>query len=214
MKNQKSIAPPLAVAAVAATLLVSTGFSTYAALTTKVSNPAPQSVSAGTLVIDLTDSGDGFSENVSGLAPGDSVKRYVTLSNIGTIEGSTISLEVTSSGDESLITDGSSLVTTKALTLEISSCTVAWVPATGVCSGTTTLLRSSVPLSDFSSAISISADAFAASATRNLQFALSLPDQDEITLNGVPPTNTVQGKSVAITYTFIVLQRTATAVSQ
>jgi hypothetical protein len=39
---------------------------------------------------------------------------------------------------------------------------------------------------------------------------MELPDQNETTINGVYPTNTVQGGSVNITYTFDLAQRVAT----
>jgi hypothetical protein len=171
-------------------------------------------VTAGSLIIVLEDDGDGFTQGVTGLAPGDVVNRYVVLTNTGTIEGSTVSLEVSVSGAASLIDDGLKSVTTKAITLEINSCSVAWVPATGLCSGTTTLLSSALALGSFSSPVMISSDAFDPAEVRNLQFSLSLPDQDETTVNGVLPTDTVQGKTVTITYTFSGLQRTATTVSQ
>lgn len=214
MNIQKSIAPPLTVAALALALLVTTGFSTYAALIAEVSNPSAQAVSAGTLNVDLSDNGNGFGVSVSNLVPGDVVNRHVTLTNDGTVEGATISLEVTASGEASLITNGVMAVTTRAITLEINACSVAWTPATGVCSGDTTLLQAATPLGSFSTAIALSADSFAPAATRNLQFSISLPDQSETSINGVLPANTVQGKSVSITYTFVVLQRTATSVSQ
>jgi hypothetical protein len=40
--------------------------------------------------------------------------------------------------------------------------------------------------------------------------SLQLPDQNETTVNGALPANSVQGGSVAITYTFNLGQRTAT----
>jgi hypothetical protein len=40
---------------------------------------------------------------------------------------------------------------------------------------------------------------------------VELPDQNETTVNGVLPANTVQGGSVNVTYTFDLAQRLATS---
>jgi hypothetical protein len=47
-------------------------------------------------------------------------------------------------------------------------------------------------------------------AIKYLQMSISLPDQNETTVNGALPANTVQGGSVNVTYTFDLAQRTAT----
>ena len=39
---------------------------------------------------------------------------------------------------------------------------------------------------------------------------ITLPDQNETTVNGAVPSNTVQGGAVAVTYTFDLAQRLAT----
>jgi hypothetical protein len=214
MKHKKSVAPPIALATVASALLVVTGFGTYAALTAEVGNSAPQDVSSGTLILDLTDNGQGFGQNVTDLAPGDIVNRYVALTNTGTLDGDTLTLEINPTGAASLIDDGLLSVTTKAITVAISSCSVAWEPATGVCGGTTEVVQSATTLGDFDSAITLGSGTFAPLATKNLQIALSLPDQDETTVNGNLPADTVQGQSVSLAYTFSVLQRTATTTNQ
>ncbi len=214
MKHRKSVAPPLAAATLASAMLIVTGFGTFAALTAEVANPDPQEVYSGTLILGLTDNGQGFTQNVTALAPGDVVNRYVVLTNTGTLDGDTLTLKVTPTGASSLIDDGLLTVTTKALTLAISSCSVAWIPATGVCGGTTQVLLSPLTLGDFDSTISLGSGTFAALASKNLQISISLPDQDETTLNGNLPADTVQGKTVDVTYTFDVLQRTATTTNQ
>lgn len=214
MNRRKSVAPPLAVAISASSVLVLTGFGALGALNAEVSSPTAQAVSAGTLVLALADNGQGFTDNVSDLAPGDIVNRYVALTNSGTLAGDTLTLEVSTTGDASLIDDGTLGVTTEAITLVISSCSEAWDPTAGTCGGTTDVLNTATTLGGFTSAISLGAGTFAPSATKNLQISLTLPDQDETTVNGVFPTNTVQGKSVAVTYTFAVLQRAATTTNQ
>jgi hypothetical protein len=215
MKLGISIAPAIAVATAASALLVITGFGIYGALTATVSNSDdPLEVSAGTLILELENNGKGFTEDVTNLAPGDTVNRYVVLTNSGSLDGDTLTVKVTPTGDASLIDDGTGSAATKAVTLAISSCSVAWVPGTGACGGTTTVLRSAIPLGDFEADISLGSGTFEPTATKNLQISLSLPDQDETTVNGVLPTDTVQGKSVSVTYTFGIVQRTATTTNQ
>jgi hypothetical protein len=46
-------------------------------------------------------------------------------------------------------------------------------------------------------------------AVKYLQISMQLPDQSETTVNGVPPTPTIQGGAVYITYTFNYAQRIA-----
>lgn len=212
--RRKSVAPPFAVAVAASSVLVLTGFGAFGAVNAEVSSPNAQAVSAGTLVLALADNGQGFSQGVSDLAPGDTVNRYVALTNSGTLAGDTLTLEVSATGDGSLINNGGAGVTTEAITLLISSCSVAWDPTDGSCAGTTDVLNTAATLGDFTSTLSLGAGTFAPSATKNLQISLTLPDQDETTLNGVFPTNTVQGKSVEVDYTFGVGQRTATTTNE
>jgi hypothetical protein len=50
----------------------------------------------------------------------------------------------------------------------------------------------------------------AAGDIKYLQLKLELPNQDETTVNGIPNvTNTIQGGTVNLTYTFDLAQRTA-----
>jgi hypothetical protein len=213
MKHRKSVAPPLAIATFASAVLIVTSFGTYAALTAEVSNEPAQSVATGTLSLKLTNEGLGFTQNVAGLAPGDTVNRYVTLENDGTLEGNTLTLAlavVAPSGSESLVTNAQAPATSQAITLAISSCPGAWDTATGDCDGTPVVLRSASPLSDFSNPIDLGSGSFAPEAVKNLQVSLTLPDQSETTVNGIPPAAGIQGKTVNITYTFRVLQRDLT----
>lgn len=214
MNTTKSAGFPMAVATGAASILLLTGFGSYGALEAEVNNPTAQEVSAGTLVLELTDNGEGFTNNLSELAPGDVVNRYVVLTNSGTLDGNTLTLEVSPTGDASLIDDGTAGVTTKAVTLAVTSCTGAWDADNGTCTGTTAVLRSAITLGEFNTPISLGAGTFAAAATKNLQISLTLPDQDETTVNGVFPDDTVQGKSVDVTYTFAVAQRDATTTNE
>lgn len=207
MNQKKSAGLPMVVATGAASILLLTGFGSYGALETEVNNPTAQEVSAGTLILELTDNGEGFTDNLSELAPGDTVNRFVNITNSGTLDGDTLELEVTSSGDSNLIDDGTD---TEAVTLAVTSCTVAFDPNDGNCTGDDETLQSAITLGEFDTGITLGSGNFTVSDTKFLKMSLSLPDQNETTTNGNFPTETVQGKSVDVTYTFAVAQRTAT----
>lgn len=49
-----------------------------------------------------------------------------------------------------------------------------------------------------------------AGAVQHLQFSLTLPNQNETTINGTLPTGTIQGLVANLTWTFTQAQRTAT----
>jgi hypothetical protein len=186
MKHRKSAAPPLAVGTVAAAVLTITSFGTYAALTSQVDNPTPQEVSAGTLILTLADTGAGFGQTISNLAPGDTVNRYVELKNTGSLAGQALTLEIAPTGDSVLISDGPG-DTTKALTLTVSSCPVAWDSGDFSCGGTVTVLQAASTLGQLTSPITLGSAGLGPDASQYLQIALSLPDQDEVTVNGVLP---------------------------
>jgi hypothetical protein len=120
-------------------------------------------------------------------------------------------LAVTATGTSSLITDGVAPATNKALTLAVISCTGGtWNTSTGVCSGTTNTEIAATTLSSFVSKKNFTVSpVLAAAGNLNLQLQLTLPDQNETTVNGQAPTNTVQGGSVSLSYLFSEAQRTA-----
>jgi hypothetical protein len=188
----------------------------FAGLNATATNTTAQTVSDGTLSLTLADSGVGFSANITNLAPGDVVNRYVTLSNGGTLaaQGLTLGIAATPANPASaaLITDGVAPVTTKALRVTVTSCSGSWAPLTGVCTGTASTEIAAAPLSTFTAAAQAftRTSALEAKAAQSLQVSVCLPEQSETTTNGVLPTNTVQGGSVNLTYTFNELQRTAT----
>lgn len=167
---------------------------------------------SGTLVLSSSNNGVGFSQSISNLAPGDVVNRYVTLTNGGTLDAQSLGLAVTATGTQSLIADGVAPATNKALTLAVYSCSSGtWNTTTGVCSGTTNTEVSATTLSAFAAKKTFAVSpSLLASATANLQLQLTLPDQNETTVNGVAPTNSVQGGSVSLAYLFSEAQRTAT----
>lgn len=200
---------PLAAATVGAGILVGTGFGVWATLNATASGTA-ESISSGTLKLTMAANGTGFSSAISNLAPGDVVNRYVDLTNSGTLDAQALTVQVAATGSQALITDGVSPATTKALRVSITSCSVAWAPATGTCSGTTSQVLAATAVSGLSAATSIIPGSIPAGTLAHLQISTQLPDQTETTVNGTVPATTVQGQSATLTYTFGESQRTAT----
>lgn len=186
------------------------GNSVFAALNATASNPSAHTITSGTLKLALTNNGVGFGTTISDMAPGDQVRRFVTLQNNGTLEGKDLALAASVGAGSKLTTDG-----TYGLKLTIDSCSVAWDASTNTCGGTTTsrlastsfltLIGATAPgttLSGFSS--------ITAGQSIYLRFTFLLPDQAETTVNGVLPSGTIQGLTAAMTWTFNEVQRTAT----
>lgn len=196
---------PLAGATIGLAVLVASGPAVWAALSATAS-AAPQSAEAGTLRLTLAANGAGFAQPVSGLAPGDVVQRYVDLTNGGTLAGQALSLAVTATGSSALVTDGA---TTRALRLSVNGCTGTWTPTTGACSGTVVPYLAATPVGSLSTPATLVAGAVPAGAVLRLQVLLQLPNQDETTTNGAPPTATVQGQTASLSYVFSETQRTA-----
>ncbi len=174
-----------------------------AGLTATTTSPVPQPVDGGELVLTLDDVGTGFSTAVTDLAPGDVVLRHVRLDSTGSLDGADLTLTVTSSGDAALVTDGAS---TRALTLAVNGCDVAWDAGTGTCAGTASTLLAATTVGLLTTPVAL-VDELLAGASLHLQLVLALPDQDETTVDGAPPAETVQGATVALTYGFTMVQR-------
>lgn len=198
-----------AVSIIAGATLVIAGTNVLAGLNATVS--ASETGSSGTLILTSANNGVGFSQSVANLAPGDIVNRYVNVTNSGTLDAQALGLAISATGTSSLITDGVSPATTKALTVAIYSCTGGtWNTSTGVCSGTKNTEVAATSLSAFASKKTFSVtNTLAASGSTSLQIQVVLPDQDETTVNGVLPTSTVQNGAVTLSYLFSEAQRTA-----
>ncbi|MEY3076000.1 MAG: hypothetical protein RLZZ131_126, partial [Actinomycetota bacterium] len=69
------------------------GQGVLASLNATVFNTSAQSLTAGTLKLDLANNGNGFNSSISNLVPGDVVNRYVTLTNTGTLDGIGLTLK-------------------------------------------------------------------------------------------------------------------------
>lgn len=107
---------------------------------------------------------------------------------------------------------------TRGLSITVSQCSVAWVPATGACSGTTTLLGNSTAVALKTTPLALpvvpttpAGANILAGQEIHLRFAITLPDTNETTVNGVPPANTVQGKTAALTWTLTETMRNTTS---
>jgi len=64
--------------------LILTAGGVYAGLNAVATNTTPQTVTSGTLKLTMANDGVGFSQNISDVAPGDVVNRFVDLTNGGT----------------------------------------------------------------------------------------------------------------------------------
>jgi hypothetical protein len=196
---------PLAAAAAAGSVLVITGFGVWASLNATATGV--QSIDSGTLKLALADKGVGFSQNLANLAPGDSVARFVTLTNTGTLEGRSLTLKVAATGSDALVTDAGAR---KAARMTVENCTSAWVG--GNCAPGASTLVGPVALSTLATANALSnVSSVASLGALNLKITVALPDQTETSVNGVLPTTTIQGATAQLNYTFAETQRDATA---
>ena len=187
------------------------GFGVWASLNAQATGS--QAVESGTLSLTLGANGAGFSSAVTGLAPGDTVSRFVALTAGGTLTGKNLTMAVAGAGDAALLADGVGSVTTKALTIKVDSCSAAWTVTgtAGTCSGTTTPLLGVTPVSGLSGATSLVPGAVAPGSVQHLRVTVQLPDQTETVVNGVLPATTVQGKTANLGFTFGLTQRDATS---
>lgn len=211
-------APALfAACAVAAAGLAITGGGVFAALNATAQNATAQSATSGILSLTMANNVTGFGQSVANLAPGDVVNRYVNLTQGATMDGSALTLAVTDGTPSKLTTDA-----TNGLHVTVSQCSAGTWAITGAnagtCTGTgatTVPLVTNVALSSLVAApSSLGLSTVAAGTTLNLKVSLTLPDQNESTINGTPaptaPATTIQGLSSALTWKFGETQRTAT----
>ena len=202
-------------ATVGGTALV--GSSVFASLTATANNiSAPQSISSGTLKLTQAASGvggltAGFSTVLAPLAQGDSISRFVDLSNTGSLAGASITLGVVDALVSKLTTDAAN-----GLQISVKECTVAYATVTGLCSSgteTTMLAQTSVNSVLLSTpALTVAAADFTpVTGVAHIKFVISLPSTlNETTINGALPTGTIQGLSSTLTWTFTETQRALT----
>jgi hypothetical protein len=180
-----------------------TATSAVALLNAVAYNGTGQPVTSAKLSLSLTDNGAGFTQAVSALVPTDTVNRFVDVTNNGTADGTNLVLGIAAGTTNKLVTDA-----VNGLQISIASCSGGWTASTGACSGSTTSLVTSTPLSGLTGTTqTVVNGAFAQGAVQHLRVTLALPAQSETTVNGTPPANTIQGLSTTITYTFAIGQR-------
>jgi hypothetical protein len=183
--------------------------SVFAALTASATNTTGGSVTSGTLKLTQAASGvsgitGGFETAIAGLAPTDTVNRYVILSNPGTLNSSAMTLGASGSG--LLVTDA-----TNGLQVLVKQCSTPY-PNTGTCGGTETTILASSSVASLSTpaTLTLQSGALNSGATTYLKIAISLPASSEVTTNGVLPGGTIQGLTSTITWTFTQTQRAGT----
>jgi len=91
--KKKSPWRALAGAAIVVSVATIAGQSVVASLNATAFNTVAQQISAGTMKLDLANSGNGFGQNITNAVPGDVINRYVTLTNSGSINGIGLSLK-------------------------------------------------------------------------------------------------------------------------
>lgn len=190
-------------AALLGTAAAAAGLGTFGSFTSATS--ASASISSGTVSIALGAAGTAanrFSVAASGLVPGDTVQRAVTLTNAaGNQALSSIVLSTTASTSSKLDTDP-----TLGLQLKIDSCSTPWTETGAApayvysCSGTTKSVLASRAVIGANVALSNLA-ALAANNVDNLVVTMSFPAAAD---------NSFQNQSSVVSFTFTGTQRAAT----
>lgn len=192
----------------------------WAALSATADNSGnPLATSTGTLSLTLTANGAGIGTTttttpavtgaaaaaISAMAPGDTVYRFINLTNGGTLPALGMSMTVTGTGANALTN------TANGLAVAVDLCSVAWTGVTsqpGTCSGTTTNPVASTPINTFSSQAVIGpAVAIAPAEVTYARIKISLPAGTEVTSNGQLPGGSIQGLSTNLTFIFTEQQR-------
>lgn len=177
------------------------GLGTYGSFTSTTS--ASASVASGTVKVDLGAAGaaNRLSVPATGLVPGDSVQRAVTLSNSGTQDLSGVALTTVASTTSKLDTD-----TTNGLQVAIDSCSVPWTEAgtapayTYTCSGATKSVLAARPIIGANLPL-INLGSTGAGKADNLRVSVTFPTAAD---------NSFQGISSVVGFTFTGTQRVAT----
>ncbi|WP_166509590.1 TasA family protein [Blastococcus sp. TF02-8] len=163
-------------------------FGTFSDSATPVDNAT---VSTGTLGIDAVQQGS-LGLNVTGLVPGDSITRAITLKNDGQLPLGKVSVSVTGTG---------SAVLTNGLTLALKSCPVAWTQSgnTFSCASGEKVLGSGALTANYDLA---GAASLIPNGTDYIAYTVTLPTTAD---------NSFQGQSAALKMTFTGTQLTGSA---
>jgi hypothetical protein len=193
----------------------------WAALQATADNSGnPLATSTGTLSLTLTKNGDGIGTTttttpavtgaaaaaISAMAPGDTVYRFIALTNGGTLPALGMTLGITGSGSNALTTDAAN-----GLAVAVDTCATAWTAVTtgsGTCASSITNAVASSAISGFGTKSVIGAAVpIAPAAVTYARIKISLPSGTETTSNGQLPVGTIQGLSTNLTFTFTEAQR-------
>lgn len=191
--NARKVIGSLAVLGAAAAVA---GMGTFGSFTDSTA-PVNTTISSGTIEIDLTQAA-AIPFTTAGLVPGDSVTRTFTLTNSGTTNFGSVSLDsaATNVPQNVLTTD-----VANGLQLSVRSCPVAWTQtgnAFTCASGERTLLSSGPAVT---------------TQTLNAPASLAAGQSDNIAITYSLPTgadNAFQGKSADLKLVFTATQRAAT----
>jgi hypothetical protein len=197
----------VAAAALGGTALVSSAV--FASLTATASNTSGGSVNSGTLKLTQAASGvagitGGFVTDITNVATGDTINRYIDVTNGGTLDGNVLTLATAATPSNTLTTDG-----TNGLQVTIKECSTAWTSA-GACTPTATTVLASTSLLNMGVAKTLNVGSLLSASVHHLQFSITLPAGSEVTNNGALPVGTVQGLTTAITWNFLETLRTNT----
>ena len=177
------------------------GLGTYGSFTSTTS--ASATTTAGTVKVELGAAGatNRLSVAATGLVPGDTIQRAVTVSNTGNQDLGSLTLTTSASPSSKLDTD-----TTNGLQLVVESCSKAWTEAgtspafTYTCGGTTKTVLATRPVIGANLALANLASTTAGQSD-NLRVKLTFPDAAD---------NSFQGQSSVIGLDFTGTQRAAT----
>lgn len=199
----------VATATVGGTALV--GSSVFASLTATASNTSAHSVNSGTLKLTQAASGiggltAGFTTAVTAMAPGDTINRFIDVTNGGTLAGASWTLGLADSATTKLTTDA-----VAGLAVVVKECTAVYVTVTGACSGTETTMATTTANALLSPlALTVAAADLLPAAVTHMKFIISLPASSEVTTNGTLPGSTIQGLTSLLTWTVTETQRAGT----
>ena len=183
--------------AVIGTAAAVAGLGTFGTFTDSTT-PVSAELTSGKVSIDLTQPAAPIPAVTTGLLPGDSIARTVTLRNDGDSPLSSVALGVTTSNPSVLTTDP-----VNGLQLTLKSCTVAWTqasPTTYSCGGTERAIAT--PGAAVGDRTLDTPTSLTPGGTDHLLLAVSLPASAD---------NTFQGKTSTLSLTFSGVQRAATS---
>ena len=191
----------------------------WAALQATADNSGnPLATSTGTLSLTLTANGAGIGTTttttpavtgaaaapISAMAPGDTVSRFINLTNGGSLPALGLTLAIIGTGSNALTTSATGLA------VAVDTCPIAWTAVTtapGTCSTPTNAVVST-PITTFATKNVLGTGlATASGGATFIRLTISLPSGSEITSNGQLPGGTIQGLSTNLTFTFTEQQR-------